>query len=357
MDYSKQIQQAEEKYNKLLEYISKLLKGTYESLVASGEIEFPIEPQHNNLFIASLMKVLNARANYATRLYARSDELEILAHKTQSILQSTSPSEINNFILTQIKIVQEKYPLFFGDIKKKKRSKKIDKLPIPDAFKYKLKQNIVPKVMNKIMDIINTKYSEDEKIALIERVFTDQQYGTFDNEEMLAYLYKLKLNAYINQNIPFPDYLEQLLYDSLDQTMGIQRQPQAPPQAHPQAPPQESAISQTAQPQQTSNVIISESVYNILEELISQRRGTGTMGNIIMEALPYATEDNPDIDPLEIQQALERVFHDIVNKTSGAGRNHKSKNNKWISHVKKIQNQHKCTYSQALKLASKTYKK
>jgi hypothetical protein len=78
--------------------------------------------------------------------------------------------------------------------------------------------------------------------------------------------------------------------------------------------------------------------------------------------LPLISSDhNNTIRQDVIIGTLDQIINNIhTNATplQGLGRSKpKSKNNKWISYVKAVQNKYKCTYSQALKLASKTYKK
>lgn len=344
MDNSKKIQLAEANYNKLLADVYNLLKSTYEALVETGQIEYPVEPQQVNFFITSLVNILQQGANTATRLYARNEELERLEGKTEYIESNISSSKIKNFILTQIEKAQVKYPDAFGDIKQKKKFKKIDKTQIPEAFKDKLKQKIVPEVLNKLKDIDKTSYSPAEKYDLVKRVFTDQ-YGTLDVYEMITYLIKLKIN-FQKLNIPFPSYLEVLIQDGNNIIKPQEQQNQ-----------KDKKLSQpTSNITSTSNQVNLQQVFKEIEEDFKNGEMLSD-DDIIYKYIGLAQSLNPTVPANILENLIRNTIPDIKTHIQGSGINQKSKNNKWIAYVKQVQQHHNCPYSQALKIAAKSYKK
>lgn len=96
-------------------------------------------------------------------------------------------------------------------------------------------------------------------------------------------------------------------------------------------------------------------VFNEIENYLSQRPSATErdLMNMYYGDLVY---DNPTIDPMVLQDILNSYIRNLRSSLNLTGSGRK-RNNKWITHVKAVQNKHKCTYSQALKLASKTYKK
>jgi hypothetical protein len=93
--------------------------------------------------------------------------------------------------------------------------------------------------------------------------------------------------------------------------------------------------------------------------------GNPIAGKVMADTLWKNMVERKNADLRKNQQSkslglASEVAGKVISKQIGKGYklySNKTNNNKWIQHVKQIQQQHKCSYKDALKLASKSYKK
>jgi len=336
--------------------LTPYLNNLFDELITSAEIDTSmINPLH-------LAQIKRTTIEYVIAWYKRqtleeANEKKTTEQLTQSIydiqLEITKPllsnlfsKRANNiFVEVMVHFYDKVIVLFarhYGDLFNDRpidtginprltrtQLKKIRHYNLSDAYKSEIRKfDGNSTTFKKVVDIMSSHHSESDKDKLLKHIFSDK-----DNN-----LDKTKMNTYLAFYIKAKKKAEKDLLKAEQ--------------------PQESALEQTSISHQTSIIRIDQPTIDRITALIENGVDEG---DIIRAIFNEVVQDNPDMEHLdiihELQSLINQIAEQLSSETSGAGRNHKSKNNKWISHVKKIQNQHKCTYSQALKLASKTYKK